>query len=324
MFVMTHDEIRHVLALGRKFTYGNPVVDYQPQKEDPHRIRTTVGGNLITYASSPSVCTTDLDMAKLHWNSVISTKGAKCMCLDVKYFYLTAKLEYFEYMCRPVELFPIWIQEQYNLKVLGYKGFVHLEMQKAVWDLPQAGILENKRLRRKLTPFGYFEHISTPGLWYHKTWPISFTLVVDGFGVKYLNQDSIDHLITLIKKTYTLTKDWTGNLNCGICLDWDYTNRTVDISMPGYIKKKLQQYSHIASKRVQNCPYTPAPKQFGSEAQAPLPRDLLPKLDSVGIKKVQKIVGSILYYARAVDMTVLMALSTIPADQTIATAQTLE
>jgi hypothetical protein len=28
MFVMTHDEIYHVLAAGKKFTYGNPVVDY--------------------------------------------------------------------------------------------------------------------------------------------------------------------------------------------------------------------------------------------------------------------------------------------------------
>ncbi len=50
-------------------------------------------------------------------------------------------------MLMPLELFPIWIQEQYNLKVLAYKRFVHLEMQKAVWGLPQAGILANKNLQ---------------------------------------------------------------------------------------------------------------------------------------------------------------------------------
>jgi hypothetical protein len=186
------------------------------------------------------------------------------------------------------------------LKALAYKGFVHLEMQKAaVWGLPQAGILANKCLQHKLAPFGCFEHVSFPGLWYHETRPISFTLVVDDFVVKYLNQDDIDHLIALIKRTYTLTKEWMGNLYCGICLDWDYTNCMVIISMPGYIKKKLQQYSHIASKQVQNFPYMPAPKQFGSKAQAPLPPNLSPKLDKAGIKKVQKIVDSILYYARA-------------------------
>ena len=42
------------------------------------------------------------------------------------------------------------------------------------------------------------------------------------------------------------------------------------------------------------------------------------------IKEVQKIVGSILYYARAVDMTVLMALSTIASEQTKGTEQMME
>ncbi len=37
MFVMTHNEIKHVLQQNKKFTYGNPVVDYLPQKEDPNR-----------------------------------------------------------------------------------------------------------------------------------------------------------------------------------------------------------------------------------------------------------------------------------------------
>jgi hypothetical protein len=40
------------------------------------------------------------------------------------------------------------------------------------------------------------------------------------------------------------------------------------------------------------------------------------KLDAKGIKHVEKIVGSILYYAWAVDMTVLMALSSIAVKQT--------
>jgi hypothetical protein len=144
MFIMTHDKICHVLATGQKVTYGNLVVDYQPQKEDPHRICITAGSNFITYASSPSIRTAELDTEKLHWNSVISTKGANYMCLDIKKIYLTAKLEYFEYMRMPLELFPIWVQEQYNLKMLAFKGFMHLEIRMAVWGLPQAAILTKK------------------------------------------------------------------------------------------------------------------------------------------------------------------------------------
>jgi hypothetical protein len=38
MFVMAHDKIQHALAAKKFFTYENPVVDYQPQKDDPHQI----------------------------------------------------------------------------------------------------------------------------------------------------------------------------------------------------------------------------------------------------------------------------------------------
>jgi hypothetical protein len=48
MFVMMHDEIKHALA-AIFFTYANPVVDYHPQKDDPHRIWITAGGNFINY-----------------------------------------------------------------------------------------------------------------------------------------------------------------------------------------------------------------------------------------------------------------------------------
>jgi hypothetical protein len=51
-----------------------------------------------------------------------------------------------------------------------------------------------------------------------------------------------------------LTEDWTGNLNCGIQLDWDYVQRTIDISMSGYIKRKLQEYGHIMPSKIQGCP----------------------------------------------------------------------
>ena len=166
-------------------------------------------------------------------------------------------------------------------------------MRRAVWGLPQAGILANKCLHRKLEPFGYHKCVNTPGLWRHETRAISFTLVVDDFGVKYVKKEDVDHLIASIKSTYSLTEDWTGNMYCGITLEWDYENRHVDIFMPGYIKKKLQEYGHIMPKKLQTCPYSPEPKQFRTEAQAPLPADTIPKLDTKGIKQVQRIVGSI-------------------------------
>ncbi len=119
-------------------------------------------------------------------------------------------------------------------------------------------------------------------MWYHESRPITFTLVVDDFGVKYVNKDDVDHLIASIKKDYMLTEDWTGNLYCGIQLNWDYVKRTVDISMLGYIKKKLQECSHIMPSKIQGCPYSPEPKNFGTEAQASFPQDITnPYMDCI-------------------------------------------
>ncbi len=99
---------------------------------------------MIDYDGNASIHTANLDIAKLHWNSVISTENARYMCLDIKKVYLTAALEYFKYMKIPLALFPVWTIEQYNLQHLALDGWVYIEMRRAVWGLPQMGILANK------------------------------------------------------------------------------------------------------------------------------------------------------------------------------------
>jgi hypothetical protein len=221
-------------------------------------------------------------------------------------------------------LFPDWIKRQYELDKYALNGFVYLEMRRAVWGLPQASILANKLLQRRLLPQGYYECHNTPSLWKHHTRPITFTLVVDDFRVKYDGREHADHLIQCIKETYELTEDWTGDLYCGIKLDWDWDARTLDILMPGYITKLLQKYKHCVPPKPQHCPYSPSPKQYGAKTQAPILIDISPKLSPKEIKEIQRIVGSILYYAWAVDITVLMALSSIAIKQTKGTANTME
>ncbi len=179
----------------------------------------------------------------------MSTEGAQYMCLDIKNFYLTAALDYFEYMKMPLSVFPAWIMKQYNLDKHALNGFVYLRMERAVWGLPQAGILANKLLCKRLAPHGYYKCINTPGLWRHEWRPITFTLVVDNFGVKYVGKEHADHFIVCIKEKYKLAKDWSGDLYCGINLKWDYIKRTLEISTPGYIKRQLLKYKHVVAPR---------------------------------------------------------------------------
>jgi hypothetical protein len=184
-------------------------------------------------------------------------------------------------------LFPDWIKKQYNLDKYTYNGFVYLEMQRAIWGLPQAGILANKLLRQHLLSHGYYECNNTHGLWKHQTQPIAFTLEVDNFGVKYVSKKHADHLIQYIKETYELTKDWTGDLYCRIKLNWDYTVRTLNISMLGYINKLLKKYKHHVPPKPQFFPYSSSPKQYRAKAQAPIPVDISPKLSPGNVKEIQ-------------------------------------
>jgi hypothetical protein len=93
--------------------------------------------------------------------------------------------------------------------------------------------------------------------------------------------------------------------------------------MPGYIIRKLQKYKHASPPKLQYCPYKPQPRQYGSKAQHPLPHNTSPCLSKGNIKHIQRVNISILYYAHAADLTVLMALSTIASKQSKGTENTM-
>ena len=125
-----------------------------------------------------------------------------------------------------------------------------------MYGLPQAGILANELLQKNLAKFGYYQCKHTPGIWKHKTRPIVFVLVVDYFGVKYVGKEHVMHLLKALKKFYKkISIDWEGKLFCGIKLQWDYKNKHVDLSIPGYIHHVLHKYHHNPSQRKQYAPY---------------------------------------------------------------------
>ncbi len=68
----------------------------------------------------------------------------------------------------PIDLLPEWIVKQYKLVKHVLNEFIYLKMRHAMWGLPQAGILANKLLRRRLLPHSYYECNNTPGLWKHE------------------------------------------------------------------------------------------------------------------------------------------------------------
>jgi hypothetical protein len=89
----------------------------------------------------------------------------KLYVLVLKNKYLTTALDHFKYMKIPLALFPNWVKKQYNLDVHAQDRVVFLEIRQVVWGLPQAGILANKLLQKRLASHGYYECASTPGLY---------------------------------------------------------------------------------------------------------------------------------------------------------------
>ena len=113
---MTHNQIAQMRAKDKKPTYARVIVDFHPQKEDPNRVRIAAGGNLIKYAGELTTRTADLTTAKMLWNSVISTDGAKLMGPDIGDFYLETPMVEYEYMLMPLHLFLKHTSDQYNLQ----------------------------------------------------------------------------------------------------------------------------------------------------------------------------------------------------------------
>ena len=76
--------------------------------------------------------------------------------------------------------------------------------------------------------------------------------------------------------------------------------------MPKYVHKQLLKYKHTTPKRKQNCPYSPNPIKYGAKIQAPTAPDESPPLSKEDHKYIQQVVGSFLFYARAIDNTILI------------------
>jgi hypothetical protein len=188
--------------------------------------------------------------------------------------------------------------------------------------LKQVGLLANQLLQTRLAPFGYYPARHTPGLWLHKTRPIAFSLIVDDFAVKYVCKKHDEYLRGALLQSYELTTDWEAKVYSGMSLKWDYKNITCDISMPGYVSNVLSKLQHYTPKHPKHTPSKYVTPVYGAKTQYAT-TDETPPLTAKQCLTIQKVTGSILYYARAVDPTVLMPLNDISIDHAKSTEKTL-
>jgi len=305
-----------------KATYLRVVSNYRPSKADPYRVRWTVGGNKIDYAGDTSMPTADLTTAKLVFNSVVSTPNAEFAAGNNSDFYLFTDMDKCEYMRIPIQFLNPEVMAAYELDDSIVDERVLAKISKGMYGLPQAGRLAYDQLVLNLGRNGYHPCKRTHGLWRHVTRSVLFSLVVDDFGIKHVGKHSAQHLFTSLRENYKITEDWTGELYLGIKMNWDYKNRTVDLSMPNYVSEALRKFQHPAPCRPEHAPHDWTKPAYGQRQQFVTPHDDSDPLDQNGINRVQPVVGTFLYYARVIDSTAMVAINSISGEQAKATENT--
>ena len=256
-------------------------------------------------------------------NSVISTLGANLMTIDIANFYLATPMDWYKYIKLKLSALPVEIILEYKLlDIATPDGSVYVEVRKGMYRLSQARELVNELLKKRLNKHGYYQSKIVPGLWTHKTRPISFTLVVDNFGVKCVVEEHAEHVMSVLRKSYDITHEWKGEKYIGITLDWDYQQRQVHLSMPDYVNKALTQFNHPYRKKRQDSPYPCAPVKHRTKVQyakTPVEAASISEVDKNSYNKCAENT----FYRRAVHSTILTSLSVVASQQAKPTTDTM-
>ena len=312
----------------RKVTYANFVCDFRPLKSEKYRVRMTIGGDKLDYPDATASPTASLIETKLLLNSVISDHkkyGSRFCSIDIKDFFLTTPMARPEYLRIHSKYFSTAFRTEYKLEPkIHSDGFVYCKVVKGMYGLKQAAILAYKLLLKRLENDGYVPIPLTNGLFKHKQRKTIFALCVDDFGVKYHSKEDLNHLPLTLKKHYDISIDRDGNNYCGLLIEWDYKNGYVDISMPQYVAKALSKYNHPTPLRPQYAPHCWTQPAYGQKVQLAPQSDTTALLDTKDKRRIQSVVGTFLFYGRAVEPTVLTALNDIATVQSQPTTDTFK
>ena len=306
---------RSDMPTDRKAAYYNPQLKIKLKNGVlQYRVRGTIGGDQIDYPGATTAFVATLETVRVLSNAAAS-EDANTMTADIADFYLGTPLDRLEYMRIALKHVPADIIEHYHLQPFIHDGYLLMEISKGIYGLKQAGKLAQDRLISHLEKHGYIQCPNTPSLFKHNLNSVAFTLVVDDFLIKYTDVKHSKHVIDSLSELYTMTTQM-GNVQkyIGITMLYHRANHFIHWCMPGYIEKALKRFGRLNLKGVDSpCVYiTP---QYGKHLHDVLPDPPSELLSPEQHKELQEIVGVFLFYARAVDPTMLTPLSKIASKQ---------
>ena len=94
--------------------------------------------------------------------------------------------------------------------------------------------------------------------------------------------------------------------------------------MPGYVSEALARFRHLYTKKGEDQPYSHVVPNYAAKVQYAADEDISQLAAKEEKTFIQQVVGTFLYYGRAVDGTMLTALSVIASEQASPTENTLK
>ena len=147
---------------------------------------------------------------------------------------------------------------------------------------------------------------------------------MDDFRVKYFSEDDANHLLNPLKKNYASSTDWEGQNYLRLTIDWKYSKEYIDMLMLDYVRKALDSLQHHNPKIPQYAPHRWSVPTYGKILQMAPDRDERNILDNNSTKIVQSILGTMFYYKRSLDPTMLWERNKILRVQSRPTRDTAE
>jgi hypothetical protein len=299
-------------------------IKLKPDGTREFRVRNTFGGDRSDYSGPTKADAGDIETFKLLANAVVSDPHSRMMTLDIKDFYLNELLEIPEYMMVKLSDIPAIIIERYGLLALAdTRGMLLVVVEKTLYGLKQSGMICRNALVAHLAKHGYHADAVVPTIFSHVTRDTVFELVVDDFCVKYnaRTADDAEHLIAALSTKYTIKVDMAAKKFIGVTLDWHLEpgqERSVTLSMPGYVAKALERFKVIKGPRVDNpMPFTPTKYKRGP--QHAHEADSSPPGTAADTLLLQQIVGVFLYLARCVDGLATISVNKLSSAQSTPT-----
>jgi hypothetical protein len=291
----------------KEATYINPVCSEKLKDDGALKLRTraTIGGDKVDYPYSTAAYTADLESIKILINAMISDNAA-FSTVDLEDFYLGTPLPHPEYIRIPISFIPKKVMAFYNLKMFVHKGAIFCAVLKTHYGLPQAGALSQARLFQHLESNGYHQLQHAPALFRNRDGSIRFALVVDDFAVVWSSSKAMNHFLGTLRKLYTVKVDYQGLKYSGLTIHINRKQRHVTMSMPGYITKLLKRVRPHGIKGATTPSLYSAPNYKCKTAQTATV-DISPLASPDQQHELQVVVGTLLYYARTVDPTILTA-----------------